>query len=248
MTVLLPIKETGTLPPMFIVHGRFGQAFVSPHFLKLLGHDQPVWAFQARGLDGAHEPHATIEAMAEDYLSEMRKLRPHGPYFLAALCAGALIANVMARTLRAAGEVVLPLLLFDPPQHRMRASVAEADLLTRIRARRSQFVKPIDDPEYATASVRTARAFEMAIWDHEPTPYDGAIYMLSSRQRMAQPSTRFMNKLFTGKVERVEVGATHADSLDPRNPVFAENLRRYLTRIAEEARQADRAMSPASTA
>jgi thioesterase domain-containing protein len=239
LPVLFPMKEGAASPPMFIVHGRLGQAFVSPHFLRLIGDDLPVWAFQARGLDGLHEPHASIEAMAADYLCEMRKLRPQGPYFLAALCAGALIANVMARMLRDAGEAVLPLLLFDPPEMRMRASVAEGDLLTRIRGRRSPFLRSIDDPLYASASVRVARAFELAIWNHQPTPYDGPVYMLCSRSRMANPNPRYLSTLFSGKLERVEVGTTHADILDPRNPIFAEHLTRFLARILDAARSPD---------
>src|SRR5205823_3764847 len=132
MPILFPLREQGKAPPMFLVHGRLGQAFVSPNFLNLLGDDLPVWAFQARGLDGLHEPHSTIEAMAADYVGELRLRRPKGPYFLAALCAGALIASVMARALRQAGEFVLPLLLFDPPQRPLRLAITEEALLFRI--------------------------------------------------------------------------------------------------------------------
>jgi thioesterase domain-containing protein len=73
---LIPLWRRGTETPLFIVHGRHGQAFVAPHFMQLLGDDQPVWAFQARGLDGLREPHATVEDMAADYLGELRKQRP----------------------------------------------------------------------------------------------------------------------------------------------------------------------------
>ena len=237
MPVLFSIKETGSAPPLFIVHGRLGQPFVSPHFLSLLGDDLPVWAFQARGLDGRDEPNATIEAMADDYLTEMRKRRPHGPYFLAALCAGALIANVMARALRSAGETVLPLLLFDPPERKLRASVKNEDLLSRIRARKAEgrFVSSIDDPRCASAAVRTARAFEDAIWDHQPTAYDGPVYMLSSRSRMAEANPWYLKKLFTGSIERFEVGTTHAEALDPRTPAFVEHLDYCLKRILAAA-------------
>jgi|SRR5690348_8832939 len=243
MPVLFAIKESGSAPPMFIVHGRLGQPFVSPHFLSLLGDDLPVWAFQARGLDGRDEPNATIEAMAADYLNEMRRQRPHGPYFLAALCAGALIASVMARALRDTGETVLPLLLFDPPEARMRASVSDQDLLLRIRARKDdgRFLTPIDDPHYATAAVRAARAFELAIWQHEPKAYDGPVYMLSSRQRMAKANPRYLNRIFTGSIERFEVGTTHAEALDPRTPAFAQHLRRCLELILAGAGKASNA-------
>jgi amino acid adenylation domain-containing protein len=239
LPVLFAIKRSGSAPPMFIVHGRLGQPFVSPHFLALLGDDLPVWAFQARGLDGRDEPNATIESMAADYLSEMRRERPHGPYFIAALCAGALIASVMARALRRAGEIVLPLLLFDPPEARMRSSVAEHDLLLRIKARREEgrYQTPIDDPAYASAAVRAARAFELAIWEHEPIPYDGPVFMLSSRQRMTRDNPKYLKKIFTGPIERFEVGATHAEALDPRTPAFAAHLAHCLERILGEAKK-----------
>ena len=233
--VLVPLRETGTLPALFIVHGRLGQAFISPRFLELLGEEMPAWAFQARGLDGVHEPHATIEAMAADYVRALRVRQPEGPYFLAALCAGAMIANVMARMLRDAGGALLPLLLLDPPEMRKRASIADAALLNRIRGRRSQFAGSMDDPEYATASVRVARAFEMAIWEHEPVPYDGPVYVLSSRNRMGEGDSDYLSRLFTCIVGRVEVGAKHTDVLDPRNRVFAEHLTRFLARILAEA-------------
>ena len=236
-SVLIAIKDSGSAPPLCIVHGRLGQPFVSPHFLSLLGEELPVWAFQARGLDGREPPNPTIEAMADDYLAEMRKRRPHGPYFLAALCAGALIANAMARALREAGETVLPLLLFDPPEMRLRCPVTDESLLPRIKARKAKgwFVTPIDDPRCATGAVRAARAFELAIWRHEPVPYDGPVYMLSSRQRMANANARYLKKLFTGPIERFEVGVTHDDALDPRSPAFAAHLRYCLQRILAHA-------------
>jgi amino acid adenylation domain-containing protein len=225
MPVLFAIKDSGSAP------------LVSPYFLSLLGDDLPVWAFQARGLDGRDEPNATIEAMAADYLSAMRKRRPHGPYFLAALCAGALIASEMARALRQAGEAVLPLLLFDPPEARNRASVAEQDLLQRIRARKldGRFLTPMGDPHAVSAAVHAARAFELAIWAYEPKPYDGPVFMLSSRQRMAKANPRYLHRIFTGPIERIEVGTTHDDALNPHTPGFAEHLARCLERILGEA-------------
>jgi acyl carrier protein len=241
LPVLFPVKPGGSAPPMFIVHGRLGQPFISPHFLELLGEDFPVWAFQARGLDGRDEPHATVDAMAADYLNELRKLRPQGPYFIAALCAGALIAAVMARALREAGEMVLPLLLFDPPERRTRATVKDDDLLFRIKARkrRGRSLTPIDDPRYASAAVRTARAFELAIWQHAPTPYDGQVFALSSRQRMTRDNPAYLRKIFSGPIERLEVGATHEEAIGARTDAFAVNLRRCLERILADASRHD---------
>jgi thioesterase domain-containing protein len=240
MPILVPLREKGRKPPLFLIHGRLGQAFVSPQFLRLLGEDQPVWAFQARGLDGLHEPHTTIEAIAADYLNEMRKRRPHGPYFIGALCVGAFVANAIARSLREAGEPVLPLLLFDPPDRPFEmdaARVTEQALLNRIRSKQAmgRIAPQIDDPEYAKASVRTALAFEHAIRTHEPQPYDGPVLMISSRARMQKIDPEGLTRLFTGEVQRLEVTTTHKQLLDVRNEDFANHLKRCLGLIETAA-------------
>lgn len=242
--VLIPLWRQGDAPPLFLVHGRHGQAFVSPHFMQLLGNNQPVWAFQARGLDGLSEPHSTVEDMAAEYLAEMRKQQPRGPYFIGALCAGAFIAAVMARSLVEAGESVLPLLLLDPPD-RLRnggySQMSEEAFVSKMKARRAsgRNAGPVDDPAYMKGVIRAAMAFERAIANHRPRPYDGAVYMLSSRQRIAGPDPASLKMLFTGRVRRYEVGATHAEALDPRNPVFANYLLRCvgLIRGAAQANQ-----------
>jgi hypothetical protein len=54
--VLVPLRERGIGPILFLVHGRLGVSIVSPHFLGLLGDDQPAYGFQSRGLDGADGP------------------------------------------------------------------------------------------------------------------------------------------------------------------------------------------------
>ena len=246
MPVLIPLWRQGGPPPLFLIHGRHGQAFVSPHFMQLLGNEQPVWAFQARGLDGLREPHATIEDMAAEYLAEMQKEHPRGPYFLGALCAGAYIAAVMARELRKAGQTVLPLLLLDPPDrllHGGYSQMSEERFVDKMKARRAmgRTLGPVEDPAYMKAVVRTAVAFEQAIVDHRPQPYDGPVYLLSSRQRIQASDSSDLRGIFTGRFKRFEVGTTHAEALDPRNPVFAS----YLLRCVGLIRGAAPAGSPA---
>jgi amino acid adenylation domain-containing protein len=234
--VLIPLRETGNEPPLFLVHGRLGQALVSPHFLQLLGNEQPVWAFQVRGLDGLQPPHATIEAMAADYVVAMQARRPAGPYFIGALCAGALVALEIAHRLRDAGETVLPLLLLDPPDRPFAMAdsrITEDAMIARLKTRKAMgsIAAPVDDPVYARAAARAALAFEKAIRNYRPRPYDGHVYMLSSRDRMETADPDHLRSLFTGCVERFEVAATHVQVLDPHNPVFASGLAHCLDAI-----------------
>ncbi len=234
--VMFPLWQQGSEPPMFLIHGRHGQAFVSPHFMQLLGNNQPVWAFQARGLDGSTAPHASVEDMADDYLAELRKRRPHGPYFIAALCAGALIAGAMARRLCQAGESVLPLLLFDPPDRLMQdgySQMPEQAFVSKMKSRGAmgRTEGPVNDPAYMKAVVRVAMAFEQAIANYRPQPYDGPVLMLSSRQRIEANDPVGLRKVFSGSIDRHEVGTTHHDALDPQNPVFARALLDCIGRI-----------------
>jgi thioesterase domain-containing protein len=240
MPMLLPLWPDGRAIPLFMVHGRHGQAFVSPHFMTLLGDDQPVWAFQARGLDGRSPPHPTIADMVDDYVAELRKVRPHGPYFLGGLCVGCYVAAAMAAQLRAAGEKVLPLLLLDPPNGMRGRTEAHADpahVAGKMRARHAagKIRGPLDDAGYLESAVRTAAAFDDAIRRFEPAAYDGPVYVLSSRHRMNRGDPLDLRAIFTGRVKRYEVGTAHGDALDPRNPVFAATLSRCLDLIRAAA-------------
>jgi amino acid adenylation domain-containing protein len=241
--VLFPLWRQGSAPTLFLIHGRHGQAFVSPHFMRLLGDDQPVWAFQARGLDGVQAPYASVAEMATDYLGEMRRRQPRGPYFIAALCAGTYVAAAMARALRECGETVLPLLLLDPPARLQDAGysqMTEARFIDKMKARRAMggTVGPVDDPAHMQSVVRVARAFEHALARHHPLAYDGPVYMLSSSQRMRTADSAGLRGVLTGPVERFELGGSHAEALDPRNPAFATCLLRCIARIREAARGA----------
>jgi hypothetical protein len=198
-------------------------------------------AFQATGLDGLQEPRSTIEAIAVDYLEAMRNERPEGPYFLGGLCAGGLVAVDIARRLREAGEYVLPLLLLDSPLRPFAISdtqVTDERLLSRLkwRQRLGRINAPLDDPAYANASVRAARAFEHAIRTHEPQPYAGPVCMLSTRERMDGIDSSQLRTVFTGRIERFEVARTHEELLDVHNLAFAKALARCLSMVYESAK------------
>ena len=262
LPVLVPLWREGRQVPLFLVHGRHGQAFVSPHFMRLLGDDQPVYAFQARGLDGLTAPHATVEGMAGEYVAALRAVRPHGPYFIAALCAGAYVAAAMARLLEGAGEVMLPLLLLDPPDELRAlgyAALGEERFAAKMAARRAmgRNAGAAAGPRAERSLWNVARAFDAALVAHRPQPWAGPVYMLSSRQRIGSGPVRSvasatLRQAFCGRVRRFEVGATHQDALDPRNPAFASYLARCLGLIrgsvppregpdvpADEARERD---------
>jgi acyl carrier protein len=113
---LVKIQPNGSRPPFFCVHPHGGNVLVYRELSRQLGDDQPFFGLQSRGLDGSEEPLTKIEDMAESYVSEIRRVQPHGPYFLGGYCLGGAVAYEMACQLKTAGEEVALLALFDTMQ------------------------------------------------------------------------------------------------------------------------------------
>jgi amino acid adenylation domain-containing protein len=110
---LVAVRPHGAKPPLFCVPPHGGTTLVFTDLARCLGPDQPVYGLEPVGLRGEAAPHARIEAMAAHYLSEIRALQPEGPYYLGGKCFGGIVAFEMAQQLRAQGQEVALLALFD---------------------------------------------------------------------------------------------------------------------------------------
>lgn len=110
---LVAIQTAGSRPPFFCIHGAGGNVLIYRDLSRHLGNDQPFYGLQSQGLDGSCPLLTTIEEMAALYAKEIRRLRPHGPYFLGGYCMGGTIAYEVAQQLQSAGEKVALLALFD---------------------------------------------------------------------------------------------------------------------------------------
>jgi thioesterase domain-containing protein/acyl carrier protein len=102
---LVRIQVKGSAPPLFCIHGHFGDVLFCRRLSHHLGEGRPFFALQARGVTGL-PAHDSIEGMASDYLREVRSVQPHGPYLLSGYCFGARVALEMAHQLRGQGEEV----------------------------------------------------------------------------------------------------------------------------------------------
>jgi arthrofactin-type cyclic lipopeptide synthetase C len=133
------------LPLVPLQHGRAGQAplFCVPGaganaagFAALSGaldYDQPVLAFQPRGLDGLGLPHASVAAAARCYVDALQAACPHGPLHLLGHSFGGWVALEMAHQLQAAGRTLASLTIIDsePPQQRA-GECSELDALLEL--------------------------------------------------------------------------------------------------------------------
>ncbi len=110
---LVPIRTGGSKPPLFLMHAHGGNVLEYHALLNRLEPDQPVYAFQARGLDGHVVKGSSVEEMASAYLDELRSFQPEGPYFLGGFCLGGLLALEAAQQLTAAGQEVALVVLIQ---------------------------------------------------------------------------------------------------------------------------------------
>ncbi len=109
------LQESGTCAPFFAIDGPNVSPLRYIFLARELGPDQPFYGIQAIRDVYYFEENSRdeIEALARGCIRAMRKIQPHGPYFIGGKCGGAHIASEMARQLDAQGHTIGLLVAFD---------------------------------------------------------------------------------------------------------------------------------------
>jgi acetoacetyl-CoA synthetase len=110
---IVQLKSGHPGPCLFIIPGLGGRTEGLVNLAALLRTSMPVFAIEARGVQGTNPPDTQIEEMARHYLSRVKTVQAAGPYFLAGHSSGGLVAFEMARRLVEAKERVGCLILLD---------------------------------------------------------------------------------------------------------------------------------------
>ncbi|MEN6368043.1 MAG: amino acid adenylation domain-containing protein [Thermoguttaceae bacterium] len=130
---LVPLRTGGDGTPLFCIHGLGGHVAAFLPLARGLSTERSVYGLQGRGLDPGQTPHDRIEAMAECYLEEIQGVQPHGPYLLSGWSLGGMIALETAHRLKAAGEQVSLLAMFDTHLSKMEYEKLDLDERSIIR-------------------------------------------------------------------------------------------------------------------
>ncbi|WP_019832322.1 type I polyketide synthase [Sphingomonas sp. PR090111-T3T-6A] len=103
---LVTIRAGGDRPPLFLVHDGLGETLLYRGLALRLHAGHAVYGIEPKRRPDGGFAHTRVDEMAADYVGRIQKLRPHGPYLLAGLCAGGVLALEMARRLQDKGETV----------------------------------------------------------------------------------------------------------------------------------------------
>jgi thioesterase domain-containing protein/acyl carrier protein len=102
-----------TLAPLFLVHDADGETMLYSGLANQLEDGRPVYGIKPYGQEDCPILHTRISEMVKHYISEIRKVQPHGPYLVGGLCCGGVLAFEIACQLQAQGEQVPFLAIID---------------------------------------------------------------------------------------------------------------------------------------
>jgi thioesterase domain-containing protein/acyl carrier protein len=238
-TPLVTLKAGDGRPPVFFIHGAGGHVVKILPAARRVSYPGAVIGIRARGVVRGEVPHTTIEAMAEDYLREIKARQPTGPYFLCGYSSGGLVAFEIARRLSEAGDEVGFVGLFDTMLSRVRwplriwlALIARRMALRawpatlrrsaeRLRAWRDSAVAP-------ARAMRVSASALIAAAKYHPGFYRGQLTLFSPAGRDPDlPSLESVWRTHARTVVVVETAGTHATMI---SPVHAETTAACLTR------------------
>ncbi|WSK77939.1 amino acid adenylation domain-containing protein [Amycolatopsis sp. NBC_01286] len=251
LAVLLPLRADGAGAPLFCVHPAAGIGWV---YSGLLAHlDRPVYALQSRGLTQPDRRPGTVDELVKDYLEQIRRVRPHGPYHLLGWSFGAQVAHAMAAQLQAQGEEVGLLAMLDgyPPSGAAPSDEPLAALLGSLghdlSARPDSM--PLELPEFR--SILLAEGSPLAALapgavdalpevfahnstlarTHRPSGFAGDVlfFRATEGKHAGSPSPSAWEPYVEGRVAVHEVAARHGELMRPGSlagigPVVAARL------------------------
>jgi len=123
--LLVTIQSEGRCKPVFGIHAEGNVLFYQP-LANILGKEQPFYGVQTPELVNVDLRFDSVQEIAVEYIRQIRKVQPEGPYSIVGMCFGGWIAFEMANQLRSMGERVDLLCVLDSDAPGQPASASQA--------------------------------------------------------------------------------------------------------------------------
>ncbi|WP_459696396.1 alpha/beta fold hydrolase, partial [Acidisoma sp. C75] len=250
--VMLALRPGGTLPPLFCIHPATGLGIAFAALLRHLAVERPLYALQARSFADPAAAPATLEAMVEDYLAEIRKVQPQGPYHLIGWSSGAAIAHAIAVRLQQQGEAVPLLASMDgypagsPYQALMAFELPSSELQRETRSlveayldaglRRHLASRQVVDETTISAMLRLQGELTELVLHAQSGVYQGDLILFTCPELqgpLAVPPPEIWAAHVTGRIETFPVPDEHSSMLLPASAaIIGEVMDHALRRLA----------------
>jgi thioesterase domain-containing protein len=125
---MMPINPLGSNIPFVLIYFEIMNYPLSEFF----GKDQPFYGFLHYGSKGEKVKYKNVESFAADYIIQLKKIIPKGPYFLGGFSFGGVLAFEMAIQLQKAGYEVPFVALLDSKTSKSFQSIKLHDNIFKI--------------------------------------------------------------------------------------------------------------------
>jgi thioesterase domain-containing protein/acyl carrier protein len=234
---LVLLKAGAGSPPVFIIPGVGGNVVEILPMARRMAYPGAVIGIRARGLARGEMPHSSVEAMAADYLREIKARQPNGPYCLCGYSFGGLVAFEIARRLSESGNEVGFVGLFDTGMSslrwRLRAWLSIirrriARLPGNLRVQRDDAALPGLPSALPTSVARVAASALIASARYRPGFYCGQLTLFTPMRREPDvPSLEAIWRKHARTLSIVETMGDHSTMLSAPN---ADSTAASLTR------------------
>jgi thioesterase domain-containing protein/acyl carrier protein len=212
-SLLVELKPGGA-KNLFFVHDGEGETLLYRSLAQMLPAHYTVYGVMPRSLPRIPLADLTIEDMARTYLKHVRARQPHGPYLLAGLCAGGVIAFEMSAQLEAVGERAERVFIMDAVE-----PLARPRSFGTSKRRLNRLLGGLAAPDGGAAPLRVARGLGTALrkaWNM--TRYE-------TSRTFKQAYSRYRLRLLWRVVNQARPWPSHVASLGVREIYMSARAR-----------------------
>ncbi|MGJ7605777.1 thioesterase domain-containing protein, partial [Variovorax sp. LT1R20] len=227
--MLIPIRSGGNLPPLFCVHPAGGLSWAYSPLVKHLKKGHPIFGFQSRGfLDFDFIPE-TIQEMAKNYIEQIKKIQPTGPYNLLGWSFGGYVAYEMANILIQRGELNNTLFLLDTHPvniYRKKISSARAEEIRRNEEKFYELFKPflrkktdsndLGDDEFEKMWKIMQHNLSL-IKSYVPPKLNGDLTIFKATQAAQPLNQDAWSSIVMGEIHTHEIDCQHGEMTNPES-------------------------------
>lgn len=223
---IVPLRETGQLPPLFCLPPVYGLSFAYAGLARELDRECPIYCLQASGIDTDEAFAPTLEHAARGYVEAIRSVQPSGPYHLFGWSFGGILAYSVACELQGLDQTVALLMVADAYPRTVHPKFHNwARYLDGINEHLRDALHDAGH-DVIDRLLRLTVNHSMMMAAFQPKPYRGNLLVIAAREN--QELSDLWRPAVDGRVEVRDVECNHLQMMTVEHlPGIAQILKDY---------------------